>query len=374
MTNKNIFISGCARMAGESIWVSLLDCNGLVKIDVNNGRLSFVGVFPWKDSEYQMYSWICEYNDKLIFTPWNSNNIAIYDMMKNEFRQIPMKDYGYEKGGRFVYSTQKEEKLYLVSENEKDIMAFNMQEETIEKIYTFTGYDYQYSVSKCALSIRIKDDIWKVADNRTLWKFNLLSEQYEQAELSEQMLTVYAGCGSDEYLWLLVENSLFYQFTSDGKCFRKYDLSELLQSKLQDSVETEAFAGLYLEGNVFLMWHSKKKLFRIPMRDRELKLEETNCYELNDAVLFFGDQLMVNTNSKMYFFDGYMQKEITIEQVKDFKDIFLRRNEQGIIECRYLTMEDFVAYVIRRGKTTAAAESVFESMIGCDIYRLVNTK
>ena len=193
MTNVNIFVPGCARMAGESIWVSLLDCNGLVKIDVNSGRLLFVGVFPWKDSEYQMHYRICEYDDKLIFTPWNSNNIAIYDMKKSEFRHIPMKDYGYEKAGRFAYDTQKGEKLYLVSENAKDIMAFNMQKETVEKIYTFTGYDYQYSAFKRILSIRIKDDIWEIADNRLLWKFNLLSEQYEQAELSERMLTIYAG-------------------------------------------------------------------------------------------------------------------------------------------------------------------------------------
>ena len=91
MTNKNIVIHGCARMAGECIWVSLLYCNGLVKIDVNNGRLSFVGSFPWRDSGYQMHNRICEYDDKLIFTPWNSNNIAIYDMKKSEFRQISMK-------------------------------------------------------------------------------------------------------------------------------------------------------------------------------------------------------------------------------------------------------------------------------------------
>lgn len=373
MTNKNIVIHGCARMAGECIWVSLLYCNGLVKIDVNNGRLSFVGSFPWRDSGYQMHNRICEYDDKLIFTPWNSNNIAIYDMKKSEFRQISMKDYGYEKGGRFVYDTQKGEKLYLVSENAKDIMALNMQKETIEKIYTFTGYDYQYSASKCVLSIRMKDEIWEIADNRLLWKFNLLSEQYEQAELSEQMPTVYAGCGSDDYLWLLVENSLLYQFTSDGKYFRKYDLSELLQRKLQDSVEAESFIALYLEGSVFLTWYSKNKLFRIPMRNKELGLEKAQCYELNDAFLFLGDQLMVNINHKMYFFDGYMQKEITIEQDQDFKDIFLRGNEERTIECRFLTIEDFVACVIRKGKTTAA-ERVFEPMIGCEIYRSVNTK
>ncbi len=373
MINKNIFIHGCARMAGGSIWVSLLECNGLVKIDVTNGRLSFVGVFPWQDSGYQMYNRICEYEDKLIFTPWNANHIAIYDWKKSEFRQISLKDYGYKKGGRFVYDTQEGEKLYLVSENAKDIMVFHMQKETIEKIYAFTEYDYQYSPSKCTLSIRIKNDIWEVADNRLLWKFNLLSEQYEQAELSEQMQMVYAGCGSDEYLWLLVTNSLFYQFTSDGKYVRKYDLSELLQHKLQDSVEVESLAGLYLEGNVFLMWYSKKKLFRIPMWDNELKPEEAKCYEMNDAFLFLGDQLMVNTNNKMYYFDGYMQKEITIEQDQDFKGIFLRGNEERINECKFLTVEDFVTNLIRRGKMPVA-KRVLETMIGCEIYKSVYTK
>lgn len=164
MFRKSIYLPGCAKLIDNYIWVSLLELGCLVKIEVNTGHLSFVGRFPVEDASYQLYFQINEYENKLIFCPWNTNCISVYDMKMHDFRIVPMKKYNYFGAGRFLSAVHENECLYFISENAKEIVEFDMRQEMIKDVYPLSEKEFEDDFFGFVMPLRTQKDIWKISE------------------------------------------------------------------------------------------------------------------------------------------------------------------------------------------------------------------
>ncbi len=373
MNRSNIFLPGCAKLVDNNIWISLLEVGSLVKINAGTGQLSFIGKFPADDAGYQLYFQICEYNNKLIFSPWNTNCIAVYDMKMHDFRNVPMKKYNYFGAGRFLSAVQENGCLYFISENGKEIVEFDMQQEIIKDVYSLPEKILTNDFFGFVMPLRTQKDIWKISEKRgQTWKFDLISKTYKKTELINKDITIYTGCSSKEDIWLLAENSVLYQFTSDGEHFKEYDLSEILECKLKkQGEEREFFSSFYLSNNLFFIWYGKKCIIKIPVKGSTVQIKEYQMSYYDRVSFSFGDELIVTEKNKVTVFEGMDKKEVTIENSYSFMKDLVKAMDNKLIEknSSCMELESFISFLDYH--TESCTGSNRENTSGNRIYRMM---
>jgi hypothetical protein len=373
MYRKSIYLPGCGKLIDNYIWVSLMELGCLVKIEVNTGHLSFVGRFPVEDASYQLYSQINEYENKLIFCPWNTNCISVYDMKIHDFRIVPMKKYNYFGAGRFLSAVQEHECLYFISENAKEIVEFDMRQEMIKDVYPLSEKEFEDDFFGFVMPLRTQKDIWKISEKRgRTWKFNIISKTFEKRELINEDMTIYTGCSSKEDIWMLTENSVLYQFTSDGVYFKEYDLSEILKCKLKkQGEEREFFSSIYLNNNLFFIWYGKKCIIKIPVKDSTVQVKEYQITNYDRASFSFGDKLIVMEDSMTVVIEGEDKKEVIIENSYSFMKDLVKAMDNKLIEknSSCMELESFISFLDYH--TESCTGSNRENTSGNRIYRMM---
>ena len=115
---------------GEYYFVSILD-NWIYRIEADGITLSRVMKIPFSNLEaYMEYSKLYYYKNKLFVLPWLAQKIAICDLLTHEVRYIHFKKKCL--GLAYLCGVQKNEMLYLVPCEHKDILIINMHSERIE--------------------------------------------------------------------------------------------------------------------------------------------------------------------------------------------------------------------------------------------------
>lgn len=378
MAEKYIFLSGCTKLVEDCIWVSLTEFNGLVKIDINTGEIFFVGEFPFEDRGYQLHNKICEYDNKLFFSPWNTNNITVYDLENKEFRKIPMEDCGYLSAGRVVTTVQKDENLFFILENAREIIEFDMQREKIRKKYVLLEKDADMASFEYMKPIRTQDDIWGISEKSDMsWKFNLVSRKCKNIKLFHENMSIYAGCASSDYMWLLTENSVLYQITSTGEIDKEYDLSEIMKCKLDklksdmEDDERNHFNSIFLKKWIFIIWYEKKEIIQIPFKKNIVDLSEYKVISYDRAEFSLSDQLIVSVNNKLIVFDGDAIKEIEVKKTPDFIEEILKIPNKRLIESGCIQLDDFLTYLELREEQLKIPKNGVTVTAGNGIYRAI---
>lgn len=346
---SNVYLPGCAKMVDNYIWISVLEFNSLIKIDVNTGYLSFVGRFPAEDADYQLYSQICNFNNKLVFLPWNTNCITVYDMKTHDFRKISMKRYNYSGTGRFLSAIQENERLYFISENAKEIVEFDMQKEIIKDVYEQSEKGHTEDFFGYVMPLRTQNDIWKISEKRgQTWKFNIISKSYEETELFNRDMTIYTGCSSEEYIWLLAESSILYQFTSDGKHYMEYDLSEVLNCKLSgNGEERDFFSSIYLQDYLFFIWYRKKCIVRMAVKDSIVQVKEYQINNYDRADFSFGDRLILIEYNRVTIFEGENKRVVTVGNFYGFMKDIVKAMDNKLLEksSSCMELENYISFL-----------------------------
>lgn len=373
MNKENVILAGCKKLVDGYVWNSMLTFNGLMKMNIRTGELSFVGCFPEEDATYQLHLLICEYCEKLVFVPWNTNNIAIYDISAHEFRRIAMKEYGYPKAGRFWVAAQADEKLYMASENAKEIVEFDMQKEMIENIHVFSGIEEYNPSSRTSWIVKTKHDIWKICgESETSWKFNMMQRKFERISFCYCGISVLAVCGSNDAIWILDEKLVLYRFTLDGVFDKEYSLSEIIQKNIKmEKRETLELMCSQGNDNIFLVRYDKSEIVKIPLKNNTIEIGECQNIPYKKADLSLGDQLIMSESGKLICFEGDIQREIVIQKSERLIEDILKVKNKRLIEGGCIELDDFIQCILQRDITSQADLDDCEETCGSRIYDAV---
>lgn len=374
MYKKRICLPGCARQIDDYVWISLLEFNGLVKVNIETSDVTFVGNFLAEEMGYQLHSQIYEYKNKLFFIPWNSNNIAVYDIRKHIFRYTSLKDHNYIESGRIPYVCQKKEKLFLISENAQKIIEYNMALEKIEEIHILPVEHSEESGIFCILPVGAQNNIWKInGKNGLSSKINVILSKYEETALFDKKMAIFTGCSSENYIWLLTENTILYQFTFSGDYFREYDLFEIMKCRLKYFSESnESFFSICISNNIFIIWFGKNKIIQIPIEENIVCLDKYQIIQSEKELIFVSEgQMIMFENNKIIILDGDDQKNIVIENSDSFIKDIISMKDNKVTESGCIDLDAFISCLFWDKETSGMNQNALLDTSGSKIYRAI---
>lgn len=97
----------------EKMWFCLSDKNGICEVDKHTGKIRILGMFPNKPLNQKALSIsIAKNKEQLVFAPFSADDIAIYDIKKQELRFYPVQ---IKNTGKKVIYSEKEKFFSLIS-------------------------------------------------------------------------------------------------------------------------------------------------------------------------------------------------------------------------------------------------------------------
>lgn len=121
--------------AGNAIWISAMDRNGLFQYDLINKEMAFKGVFSGENMwASNLHCSILEWCEHLIFVPSMAKHIALYDLKTGVIdlsdlpRDIEMIDH------KFGYAVIWKNKLFLVGDQVPDIYILDLNTRKYRKL------------------------------------------------------------------------------------------------------------------------------------------------------------------------------------------------------------------------------------------------
>lgn len=322
MKNSIVSLPGMAQVIDNKLWISLLEMNGLIRVDLESGLVDFIGSFVREQTDYMLHYHITSYHEKIIFLPWNVSNISIYDMKKKEFRNIEIDKEKRSKIGRIYTSISKDNYLYLISETTKGIIEFDLRQENI------TGYFLpQENVENDACSVNLKPFLldqwlWKI-DKSSAWRFNIQNKTYEQKDsfIPEKVMSV---CESESDLWIVVDGFKVYQYTKAGKLECCYELGDCLNDWKNDN---HCIESAFLNGKLIFIFHDQGTIVKIPVVDKRLDMKKMESIRYENS--FFSvqkDAVVIFENNNITILADSREKKIKMQNgEKIVKDIMEAR-------------------------------------------------
>lgn len=265
MEKNTVCLPGMTQILGDKIWVSLLEVNGLVSVDMKTGEMEFVGKFPDISQEYMLHYHVVTYFDKIIFFPWNTTVISIYDLTKQEFRSVSL-----NKEGRIYSSILIDEIFYLISERELEIIEFDANDEKILGVYK-TQLKYKYSpLTLCTKPFLEQGNICNLESNAS-WKFDMKRKIYTPMEDLEKSKII-SVCESKNDIWILKSDLKLYQRKKDGEIERWYELCDYVKS-VDFEPDNWTVESVFFNNTLMLVFQDIRMVLQIPKSDQYLELK-----------------------------------------------------------------------------------------------------
>lgn len=152
----------------NAIWITLDDINGLCVMDTNDYSLDYISFIPGEEEfGSSLYFDIKRWEDKLILTPFNAKEIAIYDTKNKIWDKIPVyMDEGKfcfdsAEGKKFITSIVYEDSIYFIPATFPAIVKLNLRSNEIQYISDWIqSFDKEYTKSYYLFrqDIAISDD------------------------------------------------------------------------------------------------------------------------------------------------------------------------------------------------------------------------
>ena len=133
MNKKNVLKFEASCTHENTTYVSLSYINALISVDLINGNVRYLNSFPGElKLKRRLHYCTMLIDDCIIFFPFQSNKIQLYNFEKNYFRTICIPVEG---DVFFTNAIIYGEYIYLTSTRNQDIWLFSLKEEKIEKIF-----------------------------------------------------------------------------------------------------------------------------------------------------------------------------------------------------------------------------------------------
>lgn len=371
---RNILWSNTVIRVDGNIWISLLECNGLVKVDMNTGTLQFVDFFKYENNRYQLHGQIVFYQYKLIFVPFNASNIAIFNLEKEKLHYLPVNSSG--KAARFWSAVTEGKYLYMSSYDSIQVVKMDMEAEKIINSFELfddcSGYDFP--------PMKLENGIYKISgtkkkDNLS-WKFDFEKEELSLCEYTfARNVDLIAGCRGNNFIWIIGDNNILYQLTGNRKCIKQYDLSKIICRVMKDT-KAGLLSCICYESVLIIIFYDKYCMVKIPFMENVLGIEKSEYIKFDSA--FFttdGNDLIVMLDNSIIIMNDNEEREVNIiVDTNFFEDISVKNwgrfQELDVYE---FSLERYIEYVCDIERHSLLGNSSADVSKGKAIYNVIKT-
>lgn len=326
----------------EFIYMSLLETNGLVRVNVNTGLVQFIDIFKHESAEYQLYLQSVLYQDKIFFLPLNAKKIAVYDVSKSNMRYIETGNRA--KPGRYINCVRDGKYLYLLSDREWHIDCLDME---TEELTVCCRLDNDYERMGYTISAAINGYIFGISiDTNEIWRFNSCDKQYAKlGRLFEQEAPLNVGCAGDDCIWVISDNYIVYQLSLEGKCLRQYNIVFIVES-LFGKKDVGAFECFFIKSILIITLYDKNCVIEIPVFENVLEIKKYKHKTFHNSLLC-GSAFAVATASRIVFYEDALEKEVALKAEPDFLKKYMEKSSYEIRERNMYSMKlnDFIEYI-----------------------------
>lgn len=363
-------IAGNVQLAEQCVWMPLIDTNALIKICLKAGKVEFVGMIPKDDMDYQVNFQVVSYEGKLVFVPWNTVYIVIYDIKNEQFRyQLIWKELT-KKHGRFRAGIAEHEKLYLVSEDANEILEFNMETEKVVEQFLFK--DKVEDFFSTVRPIKIDSAIWKISEKKGLsWKFDLITKEFEKIDIFNSDKKMLAGCGLSRSVWLVSEELIIYQIYSDLTIEKTYDIGYIVEGA---NLEPETVQCSFLGEVLYIIFRKNNSIIKIPLEKQVLVLEKTQILRFNDVYFSVEEnRITFIEKNKITSIDNTGERVIELWGMEDtMLSVMEEKKGELLIETAHsYGVEELVQYITKKDEQTRKDGVATKCETGLLIHGLV---
>lgn len=344
-----ICLYGAVHKDDQAIWISMMEFNALVKIDIETGLVQLVDCFQNERREGNLHLQIVSYQNKEIFIPWNAENIVIYDIKKREMRYIPI-DCN-KNPGLFGDGIRDGRYLYLMSETASEIVQFDMESEKITGDYILDNANGQepFAIYMYVKPIKIDGAIWKISGHRNMsWKFNIQDKQFAVKEyFIKEDVNFIAGSRGQDCVWLIADNDIMYQLSMELELRRQFDISKIME-KILGNTKRESFDCICLSNYLVIVLYGKKGIIKIPVVNNTPDLEEYQYRQYKNACFSIeDDKLVIITANKAILIEEQGEKEVIYNIPQDFFMKMMKEKNDFLTECdiQNIGLVNYVEYI-----------------------------
>lgn len=180
MSNAALFriMEKCC-IINDTIWYVNVLLNGLFKVDMQTGKVSYVGIVNKREMYLRKaYSEILYYDDFLYMIPFNAEGIGIYNISTGKFDQIFVDEKVNEK---FCSAILLEEKIYLLPYKARNFYCLDIRTKKISKINVLKDMDISVFSA-----VEEDGNIWFVKDGaHSLYCYQPVKEKLQCINLDE---------------------------------------------------------------------------------------------------------------------------------------------------------------------------------------------
>lgn len=342
--NSSICFSGAIQKIEDAFWISLLEHNSLIKIDMYTGSLEFIDVFQGERQGYQLHAQILQYQNKIIFVPWNASNIAFYDINSNNLRYLSVNNL--EKAARYIAGFIVGNAMYLVSETAVKIVKIDLITEVILESYELES-TLKKEMATNMLPFMLQGEIWKISEDMELsWKFNPYSKTFNKFNWNIKQDGNFIGrCIGNNYIWLITENDVIYQLTEKGVCRKKYDISSMMNVIFKGK-KREYIKYTFLNKSLFIIAYNKNSVIKIPIKENELDIEKYKYQQFENIFFNVEDEsLIILFENKLIYIDDTAEREIIFNISSKFLGKMIEKNNKAIKEKNICKLKDFLRFM-----------------------------
>jgi len=315
MTKIALFPSDCMCVVNDELWFFHGCLNALVKYNIKTNETEIVGEVKDKAFCSQLlYNKIFYINKKIYLIPFSANNIAIYDIAKNEFEYFYIESY--KSGYLYKEAFEDGNNIYCIPRLGTDhIMLFNTEKNEIEDRIPFpNGQDIEYSTMNvgniCREGEKVLIPLYSHTSKKNvcIW-FDIFSQNFEILKFNIDARGFRSAQVVDNKIYLEATDFAMYEV-----CMNDYSKINMIKQF------NEEFKIIGKQGKKLLIDFTSyyQKLYWYNIETGELKLRDNVIEEINKGVIdlgyFYGVYQKANEGSMYWYFNRCNNKLYYVDE------------------------------------------------------------
>ena len=346
--------------SNDYYWLTAIGYNGLFKVNIETQVAEYVGCFNGEKDAGRLYIDILPFEGKLVFTPYNAETIAIFEIETNRFVHIPLeipakkmcKTINYSNVSKFAFSITYGKYIYMFPSNYPAIIKLDMENYQVKYLYEPIVQLKEWIQDKKAYLFKsgtIENGVvrmWCTAANAFV-EYDLDTDTIRecvQIKRDEKYIeSVYDG----ENHWLIPKEQ-------DAKVLKYNKSHELVNTiKVPSGISPKAFSylkGICADGYLWIFPGAAEHVVRIPISGDDVEIVESfssdamEIYKKNDTDWKFflakqmEDELMAfNAYSQELIFYNLKNKIVKKKQISTSTEVQINKDlilETLQLECK----------------------------------------
>lgn len=330
-----------------TMYISACNYNGFYAVDINSGKLEFLGKFLRQGNfDIQLFN-IKEYGRKLIFVPEYAREAAMYDRDLKQIEEIPMKDLLNTEPSTISTAAIIEHKLYMFPAKARSIIVYDLQSKEITDVLSLADkYTEFFKQDYITLGASDANYVYENKIYVVCWQHSALMS----LDINNKSITFYPIAECEEgFCALCGRGESIYALNRNGKLIKWDAVSQkTLETAfvIPEGEDAESYRKLFIMDDYIyaVPYTSILRVIKIDintMQMTECLTEKFSmlCKESAEETIYFGcvcgTKLYCYTDRNQYLCIDLKREEMEWKRNVDFDSDKLRKiilDEEGMSE------------------------------------------